>query len=274
MKVRVLFVILALLVAPVLFPQCMGKFKNGIIHAMASAAGGGGSQWTTDVSITDVGAPKGRAYNDVEIWIAYYPSGAALRSKFFHVNVPAGGTVRIADVIGRLEAENPGLDLPGVYIGHINAQYEVVANARIYNTASSERAALQPGFGQGLPALEENKGLAQGEWAQFPVPIDPNEARVNVGLANISWVEAVVLINLFDDTGAIRFTDTVDLRPHEVKQVYVNGSVPAGFAPGNVKVTVQSASGNAIYPYISVADNVPTGTGLPTSDPSFFFVTR
>lgn len=273
MKARALFLILALLVAPALFPQCMGKFKQGIIHVMASAAGGGGSQWTTDVTITDVGAPKGRAMNDVEIWIAYYPAKSGLRSKFFHVNVPAGGTVRIADVIGRLEAENPGLDLPGVYIGHINAQYDVVANARIYNTQAS-RAALSPGFGQGLPALEENKGLAQGEWAQFPVPASPAEARVNVGVANISWYDATVLVELFDDAGTQRYTNTIDLRPHEVKQVTVNSSVPAGYAPGNVKVTVQSANGNAVYPYVSVADNVPTGTGLPTSDPSFFYITR
>jgi hypothetical protein len=267
MRTRALVVIVALLVAPALFSQCMGKFRNGIIHAFAETAGGGGSQWTTDVIITDVGAPKGRAFNDVEIWVWINTAGG-LRSIGKHYSIPAGGTLRIPNVLSDI-----GAPTTGVLIGHISATYDVVANARIYNTQAS-RGDLKPGFGQGLPAIDENKGLATGEWTQFPVPTNPNEARVNVGVANISWSSATVLIELFDHAGNKYYSNTLMLQMHEVKQVQVNGSVPSGSSPGNVKVTVQYASGNAIYPYVSVADNVPTGSGLPTSDPSFFFITR
>lgn len=274
MKIRITLVLAALvLVSGLAFPQCMGKFKQGITHVMAEASGGGGSSWQTDLFITDVSTTADRAPNDVEIWIWYYSTEAALRSKSMHFTVPAGGTVRVENVIAQLEAANPGLNLPGIYIGHINATNDVVANARIYNTASG-RGEAKPGFGQGLPALEEGEGLKTGEYTRFPTPLDPTVARVNVGIANVGWGSATVTVTVKDDMGSQLSTQDVTLRDHEVKQVYVNGTVPVGYAAGYVEVKVKSAVGNAIYPYVSVVDNVPTGTGLPTSDPSFFYMTR
>ncbi len=277
MKVRVALMLAGLLlVSGLAVPQCMGKFKQGIVHVMAEAAGGGGSSWQTDLFITDVSTAADRAPNNVEIWIWYYSAEAALRSKSFNVSIPAGGTMRLENVVRMMEEANPGLDLPGIYICHISASNDVTANARIYNT-SAGRGEAKPGFGQGLPAIDADAGLGlkTNEYARFPVPLDPAVARVNVGAANLGWgANAVVSVTVRDHAGTQLSTQDVTLREQEVKQVYVNGGVPAGTAPGYVEVKVKSATGNAIFPYVSVVDNVPTESGLPTSDPSFFFVTR
>jgi hypothetical protein len=264
-----LAVALALLgLAAAVFPQCFGSFKHGIIPVVAEAPGGGGSYWNSDAYFTDTGAP-GRANNKVELWV-WLQGMPPLRSVGKEFTIPAGGTLRVPNVLSEL-----GVSLSSIYILNFQATYDVMASVRIYNTGSVQRE-LQPGFGQGIMAMPEKKGLSTGEFVIFPVPLDFAEARVNVGFANTGWNKAKAIVYIFDDQGseippASGNRSVLELEPQEVKQFTVNPHL-SGTAPGSIMIYMDFGDPNTGYAYVSVVDNVTPAGGQPTSDPSFYVV--
>jgi len=269
--------ILVMMVSPLLVAQCMKPLQAGILPVTTESAGGGGSYWQTDVIITDAGTPA-RAVNDVELWVWVHGANNVMRSKYRHVNLAPGQTMRIPRVLDWIG------DVPygsgELYILNFNATYPVIVNGRLYNTGSAARGDLQPGFGQGLPFLPYSVGMGSGESQLFPVPLDPNEARINVGLVNTGWGTAQVRVSLYNDLGsevdgwALLRSETITLIEQEVRQFQINHPANidlSGYAPGYVKIEDLTGDWGTIYPYVSIVDNVRIGDGQPTSDPYFLF---
>ncbi len=218
-----------------------------MIPAAANTDGVGSSRWQTDLDLLNTGAAE--AVVELSLLRANQANPTPSTRE---VSVPAGGTTRLANVLGSLfSAGNAAL---GVKFTSGSAD----VNARFYNTAS----ACGGTYGMMLPASAASAAVFDGSPVYFHLltsSADPAVGfRVNVGFANATAVETVMAVELYAGNGALLKTVSQTLEAYEHRQITTiyrqppaTPSVAAGYA-----VVTSTTQGSMVYTYAMVIDNV------------------
>ncbi len=233
---------------PVLLPRAGDSEIAGVAHA----PGAGGTTWRTDVAAVYLGA------NLVQIepeFTAYNGGGTTA----VQLTIPAGGTVEWADVLVSLFGQNQTGAVKGT-LGFASMP-DLYVTARTYNQTASGT------FGQYLPAVTAAEGFGNGTEGVIPQLKKNTSFRSNLGVLNLSPLDVVAEIRLFDSDGTMAGNvATRTVRANEYFQIDdVFSALGAGeldTAYGTVRVLT---SGGRIWAYGSVVDNA---TGDPTTIPA------
>lgn len=214
--------------------QDMGG-ANLLIPIAGRTAGAFGSQWRTDLVITN---PE---IDPVNVHIAFYES--ATKSSFTSKVVPANGTVVLEDVIRTALATEGGMGMLRVSAGTTGAR--VVARAYVHNRGNPAGE-----FGQGVPAVPVDalsqdhvlSGIGAG-----------SGRRTNAGVANPWPVEVDVVLTLHDRDGEILAQDARTVPPLSVWQIDDVFASLGGAPVVEASLRVHASAG--VYPYASIVRN-------------------
>ena len=220
--------------------------ENIVIPVVAHAAGLEGSQWRSDVWITN---PYG---DTVDITLHYYPAGGSELTASFTVEGYRG--VHLPDIV----LETFGLDSSkGMLLAEATSSIE--ARARIYNTGNPCGE-----FGQAVPGLPVERLSSQGYLSGLSTA---EGVRLNIGLANPGTETITVQVVLTDlDTGEQVWADPVAIGPHGVIQIDRIGERLGLSGRSNLDVRSSNSGGDVFYAYASVVRN-------DTGDATFIYGT-
>lgn len=250
----------AALVAFVLFSTSLGMAAqdmggaNLLIPIAGRTAGAFGSQWRTDLVITNL------EIDPVNVHISFYES--ATKSSFTSKVVPGNGTLVLEDVIRTTMATESGLGMLRVNAGTTGAR--VVARAYVHNrgTAAGE-------FGQGVPAVPVD-ALSQDHVLSGIVA--GSGRRTNIGVANPWPTEVDVVLTLHDRNGEILAQDARTVAPLAIWQIN-DVFASLGVTPvAEASLRVNASAG--VYPYASIVRNdsgdavFVAGSGVRTAVPT------
>jgi hypothetical protein len=166
--------------------------------------------------------------------------------------------VNLADVVAVIV---PDKDRSGAL--QVCSDQALVVTSRTYNQLSGDDPCLPGGtLGQRLDGARSDAGLAAGGSAVLPHMVENDVYRSNLGLVNAGDTDGSVEVSLFDGTGSVVATYSVELaagewwqdnRPFAARAEL--DDLPSGWA----RITVIQGSG--VFAYASVIDNT-------TNDPS------
>jgi len=218
------------------------------IAAAAHNAGVGGVGWQTDLDLLNTNATAKRV--TIELLLANQANPAPLTAT---VSVPAGQTVRIADILANASYFNASNAALGLNFPDGEAGVQVVT--RFYNTKSTYGGT----FGMYVPAEPISRAVAYGTPAYYNFlaasSSDASGYRTNVGFANATGTSTRVKVTLFDGAaktqlGSVEYT----LRAYEHYQfTRIFGYQTVG--KGYVKVEVLDAGGK-VFCYAMLIDNM------------------
>jgi hypothetical protein len=224
---------------------CSGPYDR-IIAAAANTTGVNSSRWQSDVDLLNLGAAAAKV--DIALLKANQANSDPLVAA---VDVPAGETVRIANVLGTLlPAGNAGL---GVRF----CTGEAFVNSRFYNTGSAGGKV----YGMYVPSRAHDRGVTpcrSGVFHHLSYSRDTAVGqRTNIGATNATATPTTWVITLYGDTGAVVGTQTSTLAAFEHRQfTNIHRLLGApGVANGWATVEVLTAGG-LIHPYAMRIENV------------------
>jgi hypothetical protein len=222
-------------------PACSGAY-NLIVPAAAKSNG----QWQTDLDLLNLGAAA------ASVDIALLKGGQSnLTPLATNVAVPAGRTVRIADILGTL------LPASNAALGLRFCSGTVKATSRFYNVSSKSGGT----YGMYVPALPESAALAAGQLGVFQhltySPSSTSGYRVNIGFANAVGIFVDVVIKLYGDSGELLGTKSLRLRPFEHTQLTKIHQILGTPAVAHGWASVQISTANAkVHAYAMLIDNI------------------
>jgi hypothetical protein len=218
-----------------------------MIPAAANTDGVGNSRWLTDLDLLNIGGA------DAIVALSLLRANQANPTpETKQVTVPAGGTARLANVLGSLfSAGNAALG-----IAFVSGAADI--NARFYNTAS----ACGGTYGMMLPASQASAAVFDGSPVYFHLlthSADPAVGfRVNVGFANATATTTDMAVELHSGDGTLLKTVSQTLEGFEHLQITTifrqppaTKSVAAGYA-----VVRALTQGSMVYTYAMTIDNV------------------
>ncbi len=218
-----------------------------MIPAAANTDGVGNSRWLTDLDLLNIGDAD--AVVELSLLRANQANPTPSTKQ---VTVPAGGTSRVANVLGTVfSAGNAALG-----ITFVSGSADV--NARFYNTAS----ACGGTYGMMLPASQASAAVFDGAPVYFHLlthSADPAVGfRVNVGFANATGTATDMAVELHSGNGTLLKTVSQALEGYEHRQITTifrqppaTPNVAAGYA-----VVRAMTQGGMVYTYAMTIDNV------------------
>ncbi len=227
---------LLVLAAGLAAAQTLEPMRSGVIPVAAHQAGADGSYWTTDLYATQKG---GSSPGKLTLTVLM-PSGPDYSKTFTFP--AAGGTLEIEDIV-RAVAPTAA---DGKYVVTWWATQDTVVSTRTFTTEAKGT------YGQGVASLAPGTGFQQDGEAIFPVPMDFDGHRVNVGIANGGASAQTFTIRALSSTGSELASWTRTVQPGSVVQIRVNDGMTGA---GSVAlVCTEGCDGNA-YGYASVVTN-------------------
>jgi len=173
------------------------------LQATTNFPGGGGSLWLSDF----------QAYNNgigvAEITVEYLPAGDNTTPLAASTAVPAGGSLRIGDVLDALL----GVTASTGALRVTPTAGEVVVMARTYNSVSVGT------YGFRAPQRRAGESVAFGEQAYLVQLTENTERRTNVGYLNTCSSAIEVELDCYRGNGSFLGTSSVVLAPFEFRQV-------------------------------------------------------
>lgn len=229
---------------------CTGDYQLYI------AAAAHNSTWRSDLDLFNNGAV------DASIQVACLLMGHSnLAPVTTTVPVPAGKTVRLADILGGVPFTAGNAALGIRFLSGC-----VQANSRFYNIGSGHGS-----YGMGLEGVSETQALC-GDGRCLGVfhhiaysPVSNTGFRTNIGFANASGFSASVLIKLYGDNGELQATKTQSLQPYEhlqLTKIHEIMGITGTVNHGHATVEVQTA-GAKVHVYAMLIDNL-------SADPVFW----
>lgn len=214
--------------------QDMGG-ANVLIPIAGRTAGAFGSEWRTDLVITNL------EIDPVNVHISFYES--ATKASFTNKVVPPNGTLVLEDVIRTTLATETGVGMLRVSAGTTGAR--LVARAYVHNRGNPAGE-----FGQGVPAVPVD-ALSQDHVLSGIVA--GSSRRTNVGVANPWPTEVDVVLTLHDRDGEILAQDARTVAPLSIWQIN-DVFASLGVTPvAEASLRVNSSAG--VYPYASIVRN-------------------
>jgi hypothetical protein len=215
------------------------------IAAAAHVAGGGGSQWRTDVGLYNTGGGTST------VSVKYLPQGGSNASAacLSAGTISGSACTSLDDVVLSLAGLSSSSGGLAVY-----STTPLVVNSRTYNQASSGT------FGQGIPGHPASQALGAGSQRVLIQLHENSDYRTNVGFLNTGSGNAAFTLTLYNASGNNLGTLPQSLLPYEQKQInqVFRQVTSASIKNGRIQISVSSG---AVLVYASVVDNA---TGDPT----------
>jgi hypothetical protein len=219
------------------------------IPAAALAAGAEGAFFQTDVDLNNKGAEA------ATVTLLWLPRGAdnSAPAASEAIMLNPGQSIQYENVLNAVFGAEP--DVAGA-LAMVADSADVIAMSRTYNVPGAKIAGT---FGQGLPGIPSDKLIGYGETRRIIFMSENDDIRANVGCVNGLNTPVRVNIDMYDATGTMLETRTMDLGPWSNNQI---NRIFRNYAPRNGYVDVSTPTeGGAFYCYGSVLDNL-------TSDPT------
>lgn len=223
--------------------------NNLIIPIVGSVPGALGTQWRTDLVVTNLEAEP----------LAIYVTLHDGTYTFTTLNLPAFGTLQLDDVIGYLGRDNTSGILR---VSSGGAQRRFIARAYVYNRGNPAGE-----FGQGVPALPIDSLTQEHVLSGIA---GSGGRRTNVGVANPWPTEADVLLSMHGADGELIGQAAHTVAPFTVLQI--NDVFSAlGIVP-EPSASIRIHSSVSVYPYASIVRNdtgdavFVSGSGIRLAD--------
>jgi formylglycine-generating enzyme required for sulfatase activity len=224
--------------------------------AVAVAAGAEGAFFQTDLDINNTAPADAKtAEMDVQYELWWLPRGEdnSDPAKSEPFTLAAGEGVRIENVLTEIFGLEP--DEVGALAIAASSPY-LIGMSRTYNIPAAKAAGT---FGQALPAVPEDELIRSGDTQRIIFMSEDSDFRANLGCVNGTDMAIRILIDMYDASGSLLETKTMNLGPWSNKQI---NRIFSAYQPVNGYVDVRSnTEGAEYYCYGSVLDNV-------TSDPT------
>lgn len=218
--------------------------ENKYIPVAASAPGGFGTHWKTDVRIFN---PSHE--HDIDVTIHFLPQGmdgTNISGRVFHV--AKRGTVVLDDIVALFVP--PGMPYSGALRldSDTDKSYSFVASSRTYTQSGD---VTRPGtYGQFVPAYAVSS--AHRESVLLHVT-SRQEARTNIGVMNPGGETATVTMKLVGIDGVAHLTSAPqEIAPKSMRQWSLTDLFGGLFVTDSA-VTISST--HAVFTYASVVDN-------------------
>jgi hypothetical protein len=229
-----------------------GAFRHvGVIPAVGSTPGAAGAFFRTEMTITNP-SPFG-----IGVRLVYHPAGRSAETGDPRRNVllNANETQTFTDIVATMEQTGLGsFDV-------LTTGYTPVITTRIYNDAGTAGTS-----GLTEEVVTSYEAIRSGAYADFTIPFDLTNYRVNVGIRTLG--EAVAfLVTVYDASGAMVGTTAARTVPSSYFEQIPLSAFLAGVTPpagGFARIHVTSG-GSAVF-YTSTNDN-------RTNDPSLKMLT-
>jgi hypothetical protein len=213
--------------------------RNGWVPVASHSVGVNGSQWRSDLALLNIDRYDG------EVTVQLYTAEPLLLGPY---HVPAGGQVVLTDVVG-LAGFTGSAALEVRFSGA-----QVLLASRTYTKSGEETVGQSyASYGSYGPC----SGLAAGQSAWLPQLTENAAYRTNISLTNGYLFPASALVELYDGSGTLLTSYSVDLAPGEWKQenrpFFTKGGQTA-MDRGYAKVT--ATFGGGVVATASVVDNV------------------
>jgi len=206
--------------------------SNVLIPIAGRTAGAYGSEWRTDLVITNL-EPQ-----PAPVILTFYAS-ASDRS-FLSTTLPGSGTLVLDDVVRTTFLRDSGLGMLRVSSAQVGARF--VARAYIYN-----RGNAQGEYGQGVTAVPLDALTADHVLSGITAS---NGRRTNIGVTNPWLVPATLILTLHGRDGQLLGTLYRTVPASEVLQLN-DAFVAFGVAPvAEASIRVQASVG--VYAYASI----------------------
>ena len=171
--------------------------------------------------------------------------------------VPPGDTVKIDDVTWTL------FGIEGYGALRVVSDQEVIVNSRIYNQEGASLSETQGQFFGGIPS---NLALSVGQSTEI---LGVNQAsdqafRFNFGMVESAGGRATVMVELFDQDGAILASSQFQLHPFEPRQFNISDLGAGQHPTGNGRIHLEVIDGDGTV--IAFGSGIANGS----QDPSTF----
>ena len=237
-----LFVLVALLVSavPILALNVAGS--PTIIPVIGRFPGAGGTQWRTDVFVTNPST------NTHVVTLRFYQSGGPLRVHTFTIN--PFSSVNLPDIVLNTFGQETAA---GVLEVSVPPPFGTLARAAIYNSGNPAGR-----FGQGVPGIGLDY-LNRQAYLFGLSGIDGN--RLNIGVANPNDVPVTVQIQVSDSNNTVLHSREVTVAAHAYVQ-YNDIFTTFGITPrAGVTVNMNTFDPLVNRPIYGYASEVRNDTG-------------
>jgi hypothetical protein len=232
-----------------ILPTEYGMSTTYFVAAAALAAGAEGSFFQTDIDINNAGSSMA-TYQFLWLPRGQDNSSPTTSADF---TLAAGASVRYENVLEEVFGASP--DVAGA-LAITSDSADLGIMSRTYNLPTAKVAGT---FGQAIPGVPADNLIMQGETQRIIFMSENDDLRANLGCVNGVNDTVRIIIDLYDDGGALLETRNMDLGPWSNDQF---NQVFGAYSPVNGYADVRAnKAGAAYYCYGSVLDN-------ETSDPT------
>jgi PKD repeat protein len=222
------------------------------VPVASHSSGANGSVWRTDLGLL------GEGLDEAAVELRLHTS-EGVESRV--VTVAGNAMVNLVDVVDWIR---PGLT--GSAALEVCSDGLLVVSSRTYNVLANDHECFAGGtFGQFLAGALPGTGLSAGSTARLSQLRESEGFRTNIGVVNGGDTVAEVEIALFDATGILLTTFTLEIEPGEWLQEnrpFLNRAGRRDLDAAWARVSITAGSG--VFAYASVIDNV---TNDPTTVP-------
>ena len=208
---------------------------NVIVPIAGRTPGAFGSEWRTDLIVTNASRSK----STVVYVVLFTPD----RTQMTASELAPRGTVIYKDVLLTTFSRTTATGM--IRVASQSPDALITARARIYNVGSA-----QGEYGQTVQGVPATK-LAKEAYLSALSGVNGN--RTNVGIANPGDTEAQVFISLFERDGELRGGFSTVIPAFTVRQI---NDIFSQFQTGPLDgATIQITSSHGVYPYASIVRN-------------------
>lgn len=207
-----------------------------IVPSVGRVAGAFGSQWRTDLVITNLARQQAAPLN---VTAVFYPADGST-TRTLQLAMDSRQTMVLRDVV----RQSFGLESATgtVRVSASSPTALLSARARIYNSGSAAGE-----FAQTVPGISE-ASLSSDSYLTGLSGVDQN--RTNVGIANPFPADTLVSISIYDTTGDFRGSFNTTVAANRTLQL---NDVFSHFQTGPLDgATVRITSPRAVYAYASI----------------------
>jgi hypothetical protein len=224
------------------------------IPVAGSVHGAGNTNFMTDLNLYNNSA-QGAAVN-ADVMVQFFPAGTGSAAAQFvaWATLLPRGMAAYRDVA----TSAFGAQINGIGALRLVTANNIFANARIYNNQVTAGAGTFGQYAAGLPrtsALTDGTLVGLSNIVSVP-PVGTPTSRTNVGFFNPSDSSSTAAFELLDGNGTVLGTRTLTLNPWQQLQLPLIGGLITGINGDVVTSSLHFLSGNPIYVYASIVDNV------------------
>lgn len=242
------------------------------LPAVGSVHGLNGTNFKTDVNIFNDATAGGGA----TAFVQFFPSGVAnsvsaiSAQNVSALSVPLRGTLTLRDISSTMF----GGAINGLGALRILSSGDIRANARVYN---DQTASGRGTFGQFEPGMTRSQALQQGVLVGVGTIVNDTSLangqnfRTNIGFFNPNDTPTTVALELRDSSGQLRASQMITIGPFTQTQLplIASGGLFSSVTTDIATSSVFFLSGNPIFAYASIVDNVSGDASFVTPSPEF-----